>query len=391
MSARRLLHERGIPGCLCSCRVLGRLIAGAACFLLAGVVFAGACQAAVSEIEKSYDGKVVSVDVRARTMDIEYPGAKAPVTVGLESVSLEDPTGRLARPEVFKPGTAIRVRVREITTTAPADPSKPPAKDNPVKSSVETVVKGIRMVTAPAANTGGAPAATPAVKPPPTPATTPVATTKPAVSPTKPSTPAVPGTAEVMAGPPQELAAVTFPAGTALVITLAESPQCQAETVTMRLKCYKASTSAPDVQPDAAALFYVTENADLTAGERDLSGPRGTVNFWRDLLESTKTFLPFSGQNKEKGHEVSAAIAKFSISEPWKERRLAITGSLKVTLDKLSPRVMAVVLMCGAKPLSNVLWIRTGPPAPATKPASPALAPAATAAPVRPAKPVGSR
>jgi hypothetical protein len=137
------------------------------------------------------------------------------------------------------------------------------------------------------------------------------------------------------------------------------------------------------VIPDAAAVFYVTDSADLTVDGRDLAGPVGTVAFWRGLLESTKTFLPFSGQNRDKDHAVSAAIAKFNVSEPFKDRRITVAGSLKAPLDKLSPRVIAVVLMSGSKAASNILWIRFG--APAAKPPAAAPAPAATVAPVRPA------
>jgi hypothetical protein len=361
-------------------------MAGVMCFVLAAALLAGACQAAVSEIEKVHDGKVVSLDIRGKTIDIEYPGVKAPVTVSLDAVSLEDPTGRPARPEVFKPGTAIRVRVREITTTPPSDAGKGPPRANPPQPTVETVVKEIRVAAPPAAaNTGGAAAtkpattpaatATPAVKPAPTPAPAEVAPAKPA----SPSVPLGPG--EVIAGPPPELTTVNLPAGASLIISLAEPPLCQPEIITLRLKCFKASVSEPDVIPDAAAVFYVTDSADLMVDGRDLAGPVGTVAFWRGLLESTKTFLPFSGQNRDKDHAVSAAIAKFNVSEPFKDRRITVAGSLKAPLDKLSPRVIAVVLMSGSKAASNILWIRFG--APAAKPPAPARAPAATVAPVR--------
>jgi len=344
-------------------------MAAAACFLLAGAMLAGVCRAAISEVEKSYDGKVVTVDVRARTIDIEYPGVKAPLTVSLESVSLEDVTGRMSRPEVFKPGTAIRVRVREITTTQPADPARGPGRDNRSTTTTETVVKQIRMTAPPTPPAGTpAPAPTPAPAAKPSPATAP---TPGAAAPPSKSAPPVPlGPAEVMSAAPQELAAVTLPAGTALVIALAENPQCQDTLMTVRLKCYKASVSTPDVQPDAAAVFYVTDAADLAAGSCDLAGPVGTANFWRDLLESTKTFLAFSGQNNNKNHEVSAGIAKFNITEPWRERRVAVAGSLKVPVTRLSPRAVAIVMMGGGKALSNILWIRFGPAAPAAKPAA---------------------
>jgi hypothetical protein len=362
-------------------------MAGVMCFVLAAALLAGACRAAVSEIEKVHDGKVVSLDIRGKTIDIEYPGVKAPVTVSLDAVSLEDPTGRPARPEVFKPGTAIRVRVREITTTPPPVAGKGPPRANLFQPTVETVVKEIRVAAPAAANTGGAAAtkpattpaatATPAVKPAPTPAPAPVA-------PVKPASPAVPlGPGEVIAGPPPELTTVNLPAGTSLIISLAEPPLCRPEIITLRLKCFKASVSEPDVIPDAAAVFYVTDSADLTVDGRDLAGPVGTVAFWRGLLESTKTFLPFSGQNRDKDHAVSAAIAKFNVSEPFKDRRITVAGSLKAPLDKLSPRVIAVVLMSGSKAASNILWIRFG--APAAKPPAAAPAPAATVAPVRPA------
>jgi hypothetical protein len=376
MSAPRRPFERGIGG----------PIAGAACFLLAAALLAGACRAAVSEIEKVHDGKVVSLDIRGKTIDIEYPGVKAPVTVSLDTVSLEDPTGRPARPEVFKPGTAIRVRVREITTTPPPpDPTKGPPRANPPQPTVETVVKEIRVAAPPAANTGAAAAtkpattpaatATPAVKPAPTPAPAEVA-------PVKPPSPAVPvGPGEVIAGPPPELTTVNLPAGASLIISLVEPPLVQPEIITLRLKCFKASVNEPDVIPDAAAVFYVTDSADLTASSRDLAGPVGTVGFWRGLLESTKTFLPFAGQNRDKDHAVSAAIAKFNVSEPFKDRRITVAGSLKAPLDRLSPRVIAVVLMSGSKAASNTLWIRFG--APAAKPPAAALAPAATVAPAR--------
>lgn len=376
MSAPGRPFERGIGGPM----------AGVVCFLLAAALLAGACQAAVSEIEKVHDGKVVSLDVRGKTIDIEYPGVKAPVTVSFDVVSLEDPTGRPARPEVFKPGTAIRVRVREITTTPAADAAKGPPRANLFQPTVETVVKEIRIAAPPAANTGGAatatkpattPAATatPAVKPAPTPAPAPVA-------PVKPPSPAAPlGPGEVIAGPPPELTTVNLPAGASLIISLAEPPLCQPEIITLRLKCFKASVNEPDVIPDAAAVFYVTDSADLMVDGRDLAGPVGTVAFWRGLLESTKTFLPFSGQNRDKDHAVSAAIAKFNVSEPLKDRRITVAGSLKAPLDKLSPRVIAVVLMSGSKAASNILWIRFG--APAAKPPAAAPAPAATVAPVR--------
>lgn len=377
MSAPGRPFERGIGGPM----------AGVMCFVLAAALLAGACQAAVSEIEKAYDGKVVSIDIRGKTIDIEYPGVKAPVTVSFDATSLEDVTGRPARPEVFKPGTAIRVRVREITTTPAADASKGPPKANLFQPTVETVVKEIRVAAPPAAaNTGGAavtkpattPAATatPAVKPAPTPAPAEVAPVKP---PPSPSVPLGPG--EVIAGPPPELTTVNLPAGASLIISLAEPPLVQPEIITLRLKCFKASVNEPDVIPDAAAVFYVTDSADLAVDGRDLAGPVGTVAFWRGLLESTKTFLPFSGQNRDKDHAVSAAIAKFNVSEPFKDRRITVAGSLKAPLDKLSPRVIAVVLMSGSKAASNILWIRFG--APAAKPPAAAPAPAATVAPVR--------
>lgn len=378
MSAPGHPFERGIGGPM----------AGVVCFLLAAALLAGACQAAVSEIEKVHDGKVVSIDIRGKTIDIEYPGVKAPVTVSFDATSLEDVTGRPARPEVFKPGTAIRVRVREITTTPPPDAGKGPPRANPPQPTVETVVKEIRVAAPPAAaNTGGAAAtatkpattpaatATPAVKPAPTPAPAEVA-------PVKPPSPSVPlGPGEAIAGPPPELTTVNLPAGASLIISLAEPPLVQPEIITLRLKCFKASVSEPDVIPDAAAVFYVTDSADLAVDGRDLAGPVGTVAFWRGLLESTKTFLPFSGQNRDKDHAVSAAIAKFNVSEPFKDRRITVAGSLKAPLHKLSPRVIAVVLMSGSKAESNILWIRFG--APAAKPPAPPLAPAARVAPVR--------
>jgi len=380
MSAPRRPFERGIGG----------PITGAACFLLAAALLAGACQAAVSEIEKVHDGKVVSLDIRGKTIDIEYPGVKAPVTVSFDATSLEDVTGRPARPEVFKPGTAIRVRVREITTTPPPpDPTKGPPRANPPQPTVETVVKEIRVAAPAAANTGGAAATKPATIPATTPAATATPAVKPAptpapaeVAPVKPPSPSVPlGPGEVIAGPPRELATVNLPAGASLIISLAEPPLVQPEIITLRLKCFKASVNEPDVIPDAAAVFYVTDSADLTASSRDLAGPVGTVAFWRGLLESTKTFLPFAGQNRDKDHAISAAIAKFNVSEPFKDRRITVAGSLKAPLDRLSPRVIAVVLMSGSKAASNILWIRFG--APAAKPAAAALAPAATVAPVR--------
>ena len=395
MSTRRALPcAHGPAASLRFRRGMDGWISGAAGLLLVAVLGAGLCYGAAAEGEKYYDGKVVAVDARSKVLEIEYTGAKGAVQVDVDSVRLADVTGRLARIEVFKPGVPIRVKVKETSTMRLTDPTKPPSKDNPPKTSVEKVIREIGM----AASSGTTPAATPAATPATTSTGTPTHSSTPATKPATPATPAAttttkpaittkpaksaalvpPGSSEVLNAPPDELAALPLPKGNALLVTLAASPEYQAEQITLRLKCYKVSVTAPEVQCDSAAVFYVTEDADLTAGDRDLSGPLGTITYWKDLLESTNTFLPFTGHNKQ---EVSAGIAKFLPTVPMVDRRVAVSGTLKAPIEKLCPRAMALVLMNGSKPVSNVVWFTLGRNAPAPPPAPKAVAPAPAPAP----------
>jgi len=377
-------------------RGMGGLIRAAAGLLLAAAIGAGFCYGAATETEKIYDGKVVSADVRDKILEIEYTGAKGAAQVDVGSVTLADATGRLARIELFKPGMVIRVKVKEVSSTRLTDPSKPPGKDNPPTTTVEKVIKEVRMAAPPATPAGtlsstptGTPAATHSTTPGPKPATpaVPVGPTATQPASTKSSSPLPPGAQEVLSDPPAELANLPMLKGNALLATLASSPEYQAEQITLRLKCFKVSVSGPEVQPDSAAVFYVTQDANLTAGDRDLGGPLGTVTYWKDFLESTNTFLPFTGTNSQ--HEVSAGIAKFLPLVPMADRRIAVAGTLKAPLEKLSPRVLAVVLMNGSKAVSNVVWFTLGknapaPAAPSPKASAPspkAAAPAVTPAP----------
>jgi hypothetical protein len=383
-----LSNMRGTAKSLGGASCVGRRVFAAACAVAVALLVGGSGLAA-EELLKSHDGKVLQVDVRQRALVIEYPGAKDPVTVLAEAASLEDFTGRAARVELFKPGTPVKLRVKEVTVPRP-DPKNPAAPPVPV---VEKVIKEVRMASAPSAPgaataavaaAAGAVSAGAAAKPV---TGAPVASTASA----KPAP--VPGALpDELAGPPPELAAISLPAGKAIQLSLAGTPEFQEDTCTLRLKCHRGSSSATDVQPDSAAVFYVTEDANLSAGETDFAGPVGTVGKWRDLLTRTNTFIPFTGHNAE--HEVSAAVGKFDITVPLKERRITVSGTLRAPPAKLSPKVMAVVLMNGSAAISNVLWFRIekpAAPAPGPKPGlvAPAPGPAPAVAP-KPAPPASA-
>jgi len=159
---------------------------------------------------------------------------------------------------------------------------------------------------------------------------------------------------------PREMAGIVFPSGKDVGIELSDVAIGRNGLITVELTCQNASGTRKKAPFDAAAVFWITKNANLHAAAGDSSGvdfstPAGIVAFWVKSSTTINSPLSFVGQNSR--NQITGGASKFDIKQSRDGKAVKAIGSVRSPPDDLVPQAIGVVLVSGGKPVSNFLWV----------------------------------